>query len=196
MDAESSSDALDRIRSAADRTLSTGTARVTYAWRGADLDRPAIEGAGVVDFVARRVDLGASIDLGGQRFFVWDGQWRGPVGEPAGPMPAGGPIWLVQILRGASSAAAAVADQLGDVPAERYEVVVDLVDAEAAAPESLAAPGGFSMQLLRAIPATVWLDGDGRLRRLELRLLADAISMALDDFGTPVTIAPPAGAVR
>ncbi len=181
---------LEVVRCAAPRTIAQGSARVRLTASG-ELpgDEEEVVQEGVIDFTAAATALGESVEIGGQRWFLHDGQWRGPVGQPDDPLTAGSPLWLVEITRGA---AAATPIPSAGAQGRSFQAMFDLVAAAEASPWSLASPGGFSLTGLRRCEGAVRISADGALAAVELRLEGKTTTtLELDDLGVPVTVVAP-----
>jgi hypothetical protein len=172
-----SSDALDRVRRAPDRTRAARRARIRYRFEGPDNPGPeAAEVTGRVDFDEWRTELPGQIEVQGQRHFLHDGEWRGPIGEPGDPLTAGSPLWLLEALRGAK-------ELLEEDGGDGSLVAVDLVAADAASPVRLSSPGGFALSELVDARFRVHLDGEDRVREVALVTPGATTTLRLEVLG-------------
>ena len=172
-----SSDALNRVRQATDRTRGARRARVRYRFEGPDNPGPEdVDVTGTVDFVTWRVELSGQVEVQGQRSFLHDGGWRGPVGERGDPLNAGSPLWLLEALRGAREILKREEDGA-------FMVSVDLVAADAASPVRLASPGGFALSELVDARFRVDLDDEDRVREVALMLPGTTTALTLEELG-------------
>ncbi len=159
-------------------------------------------------FLNREDDQGAT----GERIYhaeqVYDGanvyihidqSWTGfGLGDPGGPRGANDPLWPLDALFGATDDIAEMgSDAVRGITTARYRVKLDLGRADAALPAGVSVPSG-PYRSLRQLPAEVWLDPDGRARRIAVisdpGAPADAEGWAVTelwDFGIPVDIVPP-----
>jgi hypothetical protein len=122
--------------------------------------------------------------------------------EPAGPRQANDPLWPLDALAGASGDIVELGQEpVREVATRHVRVRVDLAAADAALPAGVSVPGG-PYRWLRALPAEVWLDTEGRARRIAVESSPTAAApeqpahqvwavCELWDFGLPVTITPP-----
>jgi hypothetical protein len=197
-------------------------------WAGSPLpDEQARRCEGVADFAARRArvsqvlvpPLMAAGLLAGEddadlraftepREMIYDGanafirvagRWTGFfLADPGGPRGINDPLWPLDALFGASHDAVGIGpDTVRGVAATRCRLTVDLARADAACPAGVSVPAG-PYRALRRLPAEVWLDAAGLVRRLsvssELTSAANETSWAiveLWDFGVAVDITPP-----
>jgi hypothetical protein len=171
------SDALNRVRQATDRTRGERRARVRYRFGGPDNPGPEdVDVTGTVDFVMWRVELPGQVEVQGQRSFLHDGEWRGPVGERGDPLTPGSPLWLLEALRGAREILERERDGA-------FVVAVDLVAADAASPVRLASPGGFALSELVDARFRVDLDDEDRVREVALMMTGTTTALTLEEFG-------------
>jgi hypothetical protein len=172
-----SSDALNRVRQATDRTRGERRARVRYRFGGPDNPGPEdVDVTGTVDFVTWRVELPGQVEEQGQRSFLHDGEWRGPIGERGDPLTPGSPLWLLEALRGARE----ILEREGD---GAFVVAVDLVAADAASPVRLASPGGFALSELVDARFRVELDDEDRVHEVALMMPGTTTALTLEEFG-------------
>jgi hypothetical protein len=128
------------------------------------------------------------------------GRWTGFfLGDREGPRGAGDPLWPLDALFGARDDAVEIGrDTVRGVAVTRYRLTVDLVRADAAVPAGVNVPAG-PYRALRRMPAEVWLDAAGLVRRVavsaEATTAADDVEnwavVELWDFGVTVDITPP-----
>jgi hypothetical protein len=125
--------------------------------------------------------------------------WTGfSLGDPGGPRGPNDPLWPLDALFGATDDIAEIgSDAVRGVMTTHCRVTVDLGRADAALPAGVSVPAG-PYRSLRHLPAEVWLDPDGRARRIAVNsdpaAPSDAESWAVTelwDFGIPVDIVPP-----
>ncbi|MDQ3569534.1 MAG: hypothetical protein M3396_02710 [Actinomycetota bacterium] len=134
------------VSSSPDRTLREATAQVEAA-------APDASSAGRVRFPGPR----ARLDL------------TGPGGAKAYP-ELGEPLAVVELVRGALEVVSYGGTALREVSTFRYETVIDVDMAVRATPEDRrAAMRAFADRLgAPAFYADVWLDGEGRIRRVQV----------------------------
>jgi hypothetical protein len=137
----------------------------------------------------------------GGRAYLWaEDRWSPlPGGDPRGPRHFNDPLWPLDALAGArDDVTEAGPDTVREVAVTRYRLAVDLARADAALSTGVSVPGG-PYRALRQLPAEVWLDEAGLVRRaavvtgLEDRA-ADKTTWAvaeLWDFGVAADITPP-----
>jgi hypothetical protein len=118
---------------------------------------------------------------------------------PEAFVPYSSPWWLLDAVCGARDDAQIVGDEdVRGTPTTRVRLTVDSARAVACSPSGLRLPGSGA----DAFPAEVWLDGDGRLRRMgctwparrRLRLAKRQphwMTTELWDFGAAVDSPPP-----
>jgi hypothetical protein len=128
------------------------------------------------------------------------GRWTGFfLGDREGPRGAGDPLWPLDALFGARDDAVEIGpDTVRGVAVARCRLTVDLARADAAVPAGVSVPAGPYRALLR-MPAEVWLDAAGLVRRVAVS--AEAMTAADDlqnwavvelwDFGVAVAITAP-----
>jgi hypothetical protein len=209
-------DPIQQVRSAADRTVEAGTARLTMTTASPAASTTDIEGT--VDFTNRRswarVAMPPMSDDGGTVAveMIIDGPhlYLEVIGHPGrfvrtrldaheDGMPAGDPGLLLDWLRGCIEATP-TSDT--DPPANDgqltvLDVVLDLDRAVEAAPEASRravrlwidqmAPDG------RPRPARVWLDTHNRVHRLVVREVGGELDVRLTDHAEPIEIPLPDG---
>jgi hypothetical protein len=118
--------------------------------------------------------------------------------DPGGPRGINDPLWPLDALFGASDQAVAIGpDTVRGVATTRCRLTVDLARADAAVPAGVSVPAG-PYRALHRLPAEVWLDAAGLVRRLSVssELTAAPADMSwaiveLWDFGVAVDITPP-----
>jgi len=143
--------------------------------------------------------------LGGKRWVKLDlSQLGGAAGANGfGGLGSSDPTSALDSLRGAGSDVHEVGHEtLRGVDTTHYRAQIDLSKALDEVPPSQRARVSKSLQALGTgtVPADVWIDGQGRVRKLAMDLNASVgrqhvgtITMELFDFGTPVDVqAPPA----
>lgn len=118
--------------------------------------------------------------------------------DPAGPRGINDPLWPLDALAGANGdAAPAGPDTVRDVPVTRYRLTVDLARADEVIAAGVSVPTG-PFRALSGIPAEVWLDAAGLVRRAAV--VSDPAAPGLSgpwaivelwDFGLAVEITPP-----
>jgi hypothetical protein len=173
------------VSEAPGRTIAAGTARVLHGIRvNAPDGEPAPterQDAGVVDFVRRSVHYPSTIVVGKSEYpgeTLWcgpdlfsrstaEGSWQQiPLGRvPPGAMPFGGPLWLLGALCSAPKDVAIVSeDQVRGVSTTHISVTLDTRETERCSPWRLGFPS--RREPTDAFPAEVWLDDNGRVRRM------------------------------
>src|ERR1035438_6292453 len=128
------------------------------------------------------------------------GRWTGFfLGDREGPRGTGDPLWPLDALFGARDDAVEMGhDAVRGVAAVRCSLTVDLARADAAVPAGVSVPAG-PYRALRRMPAEVWLDAAGLVRRVAVS--AEPVTAGADvqnwaivelwDFGVAVDITPP-----
>ena len=208
-------DDIERVRTAADRTVAAGSARLTMTSRAATALTADVEGT--IDFTNRRswarlamppgtgdhdgtVEVEMVID--GPYLYIevvgLPGRWlRTRLDEHGDDMPAGDPGLLLDWLRGCTKATPADATDTSsrDVDLAAFDVVLDLDRAVEAAPEGSRhavrtwidqiAPDG------RPRAARLWLDTHDRVHRLTVLDPAGDVEAHFTDHGQHVEIAVP-----
>jgi hypothetical protein len=207
---------------AVDLTVEAGSARMQHGSRVGAADGPSPPrrrpSEGWIDLRRRRAWFPDVQTLGGEEVSAeqfWDGPtlyvrfsadeaWadlplmrRSEV--PEAFVPYSSPWWLLDALCGARDDAQIVEDvDVRGTATTHIRVSVDSVRAVACSPSGLRLPGTRA----DAFPAEVWLDGDGRLRRMGCTWPARRrirfgtrqphwITTELWDFGTTVNSPPP-----
>jgi hypothetical protein len=112
---------------------------------------------------------------------------------PPGAIPCGSPLWLLDALHGAPVDARVVASEtLRGVETTRIRLTLNPAVADAASPAGL----WFPPLRTDGFPTEVWVDDDGRLRRVSgswptrprlLRKFSTFNTIELWDFGTAIT---------
>jgi hypothetical protein len=122
-------------------------------------------------------------------------KWTGFfLGDRDGPRTVNDPLWPLDALSGAGEAVELGEDVVRGEAATRFSLTVDLAEADAALPAGVTVPAG-PYRALSQIRAEVWLDSDGRARRIAVLTDTDADPMwsvvELWDFGVAADIVPP-----
>jgi hypothetical protein len=136
---------------------------------------------------------------GANRYFQMGEVWTGFfLGDPDGPRTENDPLWPLDALFGAAENVTGLGHEtVRGIAAAHARLSCDLARADAALPFGVTVPGG-PYRRLRALPAEVWLDAEGRARRVAVQAAAHEPENStwavceLWDFGLPVTIKPPA----
>ena len=128
------------------------------------------------------------------------GRWTGFfLGDREDPRGLNDPLWPLDALFGASDDAVEFGpDVVRGAAVTRYRVTVDLARADTVIPAGVSVPAG-PYRALRRLPAEVWLDGTGLVRRVAVNTEtrpADGKEPTwavceLWDFGVAVDITPP-----
>jgi hypothetical protein len=107
------------------------------------------------------------------------------------PLPGrrqvGDVLWLLKLLRGTIEAAVEGTDTLHGTVCRRLAAHVDLEQASAATEEGLESPHVDRFEELRALPVTVWIDGE-HVRRLRFEQVGPPSTprtLDLWEFGVP-----------
>jgi hypothetical protein len=146
-------------------------------------------------------DPSSNPDLAGKKWLKLDPQVFGGQGQVGQSDPSGG----LDAVRGAKGDVKRVgSEKVRGTSTTRYRVTIDAEQAVNSAPEEQRAEARNSIGSLgsRTIPADVWVDGKGRLRKVRLRVAASSSntkgSIAFEYFalGARVNVeAPPASEV-
>lgn len=136
---------------------------------------------------------------GANAYIHAEGGWTGfQLTAPGGPIGPNDPLWPLDALFGAGDdAAEAEPEVVRGVPTRHYRLTIDLARADAALPAGISVPAG-PYRSLRARPAEMWLDADGRARRIAVitdpAAPGEAVWSVLElwDFGVAADISPPA----
>lgn len=92
-------------------------------------------------------------------------------------------MWLLQLLRGTTDATHEGDDTLHGTPCKRLAVHLDLEQASGATARGLRAPAVDRFEQLRALAATVWIDGH-YIRRVHVsEVLPRELTLELWDYG-------------
>lgn len=209
-----------RIREAGQTTEEQGSARVytevkvnTAGTEGKQAQKVTIAGEGVWSFSeneGRQVLSVAnvqseSITKGGS-LYTKNPNPEDP-NRPWSRIPASGgarlgatdPEQAIKLLLGASEVERDGRETVREAETERFKFVIDGKAAAAQLPEGEAEAFEQQLQGRSKIPATIWIDGEGRMRRLRYSLLSDdakagssiIATMELFDFGVDVVIEAP-----
>jgi hypothetical protein len=177
--------------------------RRARVWEASLSERQAAE------FSERRDEDGLRRALSEPRETIYDGanaytrvagRWTGFfLGDREGPRAAGDPLWPLDALFGARDDALEIGHEtVRGVAAARCRLTVDLARADAAVPAGVSVPAG-PYRALRQMPAEVWLDAGGPVRRVAVSLESMAgtddgqnwVIVELWDFGVAADITPP-----
>ena len=145
----------------------------TYAARRVEANRGLEFGHFVGEGIAEPARARYMIDYGSYAELHAEGRtFGGRSGRPLQelhPLPAGDRegevLWLLRLLPGATDAALEGTDTLHGAPCRRFAATVDLARASAASGEGLAPPQVGRFDELRALPVTVWINGQ-HVRRI------------------------------
>jgi hypothetical protein len=225
------------VRAAYAKTTEGETAKVRLDVRTTGAGAPlAIRGEGVVDFDARTSDLRLTIptigttDLrtvdgvtyvrvpdefamftGGKPWVKLDGAALGAVGlGQLGQSGMTSPPDVLAYLAGATDDVEKIGEEtVADTATTRYRVQIDLREAARDADPATRGAVAEAEKVFgsRTVPADVWVDSDGRLRKFELRQAITPSASAgagaspatvelyaavtLPEFGVPVDVAAP-----
>lgn len=152
------------------------------------LDWRHLVGEGVLDIAGRRFML----DHGSYARLHADGrEWSGRSGRlletlPTDPDERPTPLWLLDLLQGATEAHDDGADDVRGVACRRLRVTADLGRASAATPHGLAPPKQRRFEDLLALHVDVWLDDDAHVRRVRFVDEHRTDTLELWDLGVPV----------
>jgi hypothetical protein len=177
--------------------------RRARVWEASLSERQAAE------FSERRDDDALRRALSEPRETIYDGanaytrvagRWTGFfLGDREGPRAAGDPLWPLDALFGACDDALEIGHEtVRGVATARCRLTVDLARADAAVPAGVSVPAG-PYRALRQMPAEVWLDAGGLVRRVAVSLESMAgtddgqnwVIVELWDFGVAADITPP-----
>jgi hypothetical protein len=147
-------------------------------------------GTGVLDPSTGRymVDYGsfAQIHDGVETFGGRSGRALSTLSPFSSPGWAGGPMWLLQLLRGTTRAAEDGEESLRGTPCKRISVQCDLERVFAAGDLELPDAVADLLKRRRLLPVTVWIDED-YVRRVKLSdVLSRDLTLELWDYGTAI----------
>jgi hypothetical protein len=108
----------------------------------------------------------AEMRTGGETFGGRSGRPVQELPQSHRSAPVADVLWLLRVLRGATRASLAGTDTVRGTECRRFDAYVDLERASAAVAGGLAAPQVDRFEQLRALPVTVWIDGE-HVRRVE-----------------------------
>lgn len=112
-----------------------------------------------------------------------------------GPRAADDPLWLLDALLGVRDDVTELgAEEVRGVPTTRYEITIDLASADEQLESGITAPGPRPYRSLHELPAQVWIDDQGLVRRMSYEI-AEPMgywqTTELWDYGLDVDIAVP-----
>jgi hypothetical protein len=187
-------DGLAELRGLAERALRAGTARFrlvnVIAALGSD---PIHEDVGFVDF-RRRSYAGAAqcvidgVVYGREEDGVWTCLELGSR-EPIGP------VWMLDLLSGATSVTAVAQAASAKVGARTVEGVADLFAARKVTGRSLEGVGGAPRSSMRAVPVAAVIGADGLAERVTAEVHDHRVTCEFWDYGAEQLIAVPGEAV-
>jgi hypothetical protein len=144
-----------------------------------------------------------SVYDGGRMITLFEGRWTilspsAAVADRDGPRGLKDPLWPLDALYGARDDAEETGpEDVRGVATIRYRLTVDLVRADAALPAGVSVPEG-PYRALSQLPAEVWLDDDGLIRRVAVTQTPGApagsqhwVVAELWDFGVAAEINMP-----
>lgn len=146
-----------------------------------------LEGEGVIDLAGRRYML----DCGSYAQLYAEGkQWHGRSGRPLFTLPpetdvVPSPLWLLDLLLGATEARDVGADELRGTPCRHLCASTDLSKASRETPGGLAVRTLGRFEDLLAMPVEVWIDST-HVRRVRFKGEHGVETVELWDFGIPV----------
>jgi hypothetical protein len=203
--------AAERVRAAVVATADAETGRVTVAVDGVvdaeatfagRVDGTAVDGTVSVlgaDIPVRVVDGVAYAKVIGDR---WFGVATDRFGERGGAPATVGEVLaaagLLDALREVGDVRAAGFERIGGTDTTRYDATVRIADLAGTVPGNVLPK--LEERLGAQVPVTVWVDGDGLVRRAVVALgsgdLATTVQVDVSDLGMPVVVeAPPADQV-
>jgi hypothetical protein len=188
-------DGLAELRCLAERALRAGTARFRMVDVMAALGRePVYEHLGVVDFRRRSYAGGAQrviddVVYGRGEDGVWTCLELGSR-EPIGP------VWMLDLLTGATSVTAVAQAQSPEAGALSVEGVADLFAARKVTRRGLEGVGGAPRSSMRAVPVAAVVGADGLAERVTAEVHDHGLTCEFWDYGTEEPITVPVGAVR
>ncbi|MBA2794091.1 MAG: hypothetical protein H0U32_08915 [Thermoleophilaceae bacterium] len=145
-----------------------GVMRLFERWWRRSADHPVV---GFVDFETQRCMCGDP-SLPTATLVVGDRTWKGPFGTTVPAASADDastlqPLWLIDLARGVVEAREQTAQVLHGRACRRFSAHADLNRAAEMVPYQLAIPTGTGrLDQLRRIPVEVWVDDEGRIRRI------------------------------
>jgi hypothetical protein len=185
---------LAELRCLAERAREAGGARFRLVDVVAALgDEPVHEHSGVVDFRRRSYGGGDRRVIDGVLYGVrGDGVWtRVELGsrEPIGP------VWVLDLLTGMTSAATPAERPAGERDARLVEGVANLFAARKATRRRLDDVGGASRSSMRAIRVSVVIGTDGLARRVTAQPDDHTLACEFWDYGAAEPLTTPRDAV-
>ena len=114
--------------------------------------------------------------------------------ERDAPRSPDDPLWLLDALIGVRDAAEVGKAEVRGVATTHYRLRIDLAIADQQLAAGIIAPGPRPYRALRALPAEVWIDDEGRIRRLSYEREDNGAywqTTELCDFGLDVEIEIP-----
>jgi hypothetical protein len=187
-------DGLTELRSLAARALRAGTARFRLAVVISELGSdPIHEHVGFVDFRRRSYDGGAQrvidgVVYGRDEAGVWTCLELGSR-EPIGP------VWMLDLLTGATSVASVAQGPPTQAGARSVEGVANLLAARRVTGRSLDGVGGAPRSSMRAVPVSAVIGADGLARRVTAEVHDHSLSCEFWDYGAEELITAPSEAV-
>lgn len=152
------------------------------------LQRRSLTGEGVVDLGGRRYML----DHGHWARLYADGhEWSGRSGRAIATLPAGAsalvsPLWLLDVLAGATQATDEGVEAVRGTPCRKLATIVDLGLASGRTPDGIVVPRRRFEDLL-AFPVSAWID-DTHVRRVRVCLDHETDTISLWDFSVSLDL--------
>jgi hypothetical protein len=170
--------AVDAVREAAAATLDQRTAAIAHV-----TSTPALARL-IVGQPAQNVMKG-QIDLDARAYLITEPS-RTLFTDGTGGPPRGGPVWLLDLVRGVQGASR-VDGEPAAAGVTHYTCTVDLLEADRLTPAGLGSPDVAAVRDLRTLGLDVWV-GDGLIRKVTYSSPATESSVELSAFGEPAAL--------
>jgi hypothetical protein len=136
------------------------------------------------------IDFGSRAQLyaGGKRFFGRSGRSVEAVRPLRGGLRVGEVLWLLRLLPGTTDASPNGTETIRGTTCRRFAAHTDMERAATANGDGLRPPSVDRFEELRAVPVTVWIDGQ-HVRRVRFERgpqLRHRATLDLWEFGVPV----------
>jgi hypothetical protein len=173
--------AVDAVRAAAAATLDQRTAAIAHVTSNPALAR-LIAGQPAQNVMKGQIDLDA-------RAYLITEPTRTLFTDGAGGPPRGGPVWLLDLVRGVQGASR-VDGEPAAAGVTHYTCTVDLLEADRLTPAGLGSPDVAAVRDLRTLGLDVWV-GDGLIRKVTYSSATTESSVELSELGKPAPLDVP-----